>query len=243
MNENGFLAIDRSVFSHPIINKDSDHLAIFIYMCGQAAHTEHDVLFNGKKIRIKRGQLITGRNSIASKLKCSESKTKRVISCFKSDQLIDQQTGNRSSLITILYGIKYLTSDQQSDQQVTSKWTASDQQVTTTEQRNKETKKHILSINIDNIEGLDENFKPIIEEWILYKNEIKNGYKSQRGINAFYKKLFELSNGCHINAKQIIDQSISNNWKGIFELKNQNNGNRQIQTISVPTNGNYRTTI
>ena len=74
---------------------------------------------------------------------------------------------------------------------------------------------------------LQKDFIPIVEKWLFYKKEKKQEYKGQTSINTFCKKLIEYSNGDAIIAEAIIEQSIANNWAGIFELKNNNNGNKQ----------------
>ena len=74
---------------------------------------------------------------------------------------------------------------------------------------------------------LQKDFIPVVEKWLLYKKEKKQEYKGQTSINTFCKKLIEYSNGEPIIAEAIIEQSIANNWAGIFELKNNNNGNKQ----------------
>ena len=66
---------------------------------------------------------------------------------------------------------------------------------------------------------LQKDFIPIVEKWLLYKKEKKQEYKGQTSINTFCKKLIEYSNGDAIIAEAIIEQSIANNWAGIFELK------------------------
>jgi hypothetical protein len=66
---------------------------------------------------------------------------------------------------------------------------------------------------------LQKDFIPIVEKWLMYKKEKKQEYKGQTSINTFCKKLIEYSNGDAIIAEAIIEQSIANNWAGIFELK------------------------
>lgn len=56
------------------------------------------------------------------------------------------------------------------------------------------------------------------------RQNAKESYKSQRSMVACYQKLYNLSDGDANVAKQIIMQSMGNNWAGIFKLKN--NGNR-----------------
>ncbi len=127
----GWIKLHRKMLDNPVVWKDSDHLAVWIYLLLNATHKDMDVLFKSKRITLKPGQLITGRKSIASQLSISDSKVKRVLLAFESDQQIDRQRSNKNSLITILNWCEYQQNDQQNDQQVTSKRPASDQQVTT----------------------------------------------------------------------------------------------------------------
>lgn len=68
-------------------------------------------------------------------------------------------------------------------------------------------------------------FQPILYDWLCYKKERKESYKSQRSMVACYQKLYNLSDGDANVAKRIILQSMGNNWAGIFELKNDENRN------------------
>ncbi len=120
----GWIKIHRKMLENPIVMKDSDHLAVWVYLLLNAAHKERKVLFKGDKIMLQPGQLITGRNAIADFLGISESKVKRVLSDFEGDQQIDRQRSNKNSLISLINWDKYQFFDQQSDQQVTSKMTS-----------------------------------------------------------------------------------------------------------------------
>jgi hypothetical protein len=62
-------------------------------------------------------------------------------------------------------------------------------------------------------------------DWINYKKEqFKDEYKSGQSHQIAINKLAKLSNNNSANAKLIIENSISNLYKGLFELKNNNNG-------------------
>jgi hypothetical protein len=164
MIEQGWIKLHRKMLDNPVVWKDSDHLAVWIYLLLNATHKDMDVLFKNKRITLKPGQLITGRKSIASQLSISDSKVKRVLLAFESDQQIDRQRSNKNSLITILNWCEYQQNDQQNDQQVTSKRPASDQQVTTNK-------------NIKNIKNntLDDFFDQI---WKLYPKKEGKGQVS-----------------------------------------------------------------
>lgn len=127
----GWIKIHRKILENPIICKDSDYLAVWIYLLLNATHKEIPALFKGKKIILQKGQLITGRKSMASQLKISESKIFRIINDFKSEQQIEQQTSNKNSLISILNWDKYQQIEQQNEQQMNSKRTTDEQQVNT----------------------------------------------------------------------------------------------------------------
>ena len=67
-----------------------------------------------------------------------------------------------------------------------------------------------------------EKFKPIIQKWINYKKEKKQTYKLI-GLKMFYKRLLKLSNGDFNTANEIVEESMANNWAGVFEPKNKKN--------------------
>lgn len=61
-----------------------------------------------------------------------------------------------------------------------------------------------------------------VETWLAYKKEKAQSYKPT-GFKTFYKKLCELSNNNPQIAMAIIEQSMQNNYAGIFPLRNNNN--------------------
>ena len=90
-SNNGWIKLHRKMQDNPIIMKDADYLAVWVYLLLNATHTEYPALFQGKKIMLQPGQLITGRKSISEKLCVSESKVRRILDAFESDQQIDRQ--------------------------------------------------------------------------------------------------------------------------------------------------------
>lgn len=127
----GWIKIHRKLLDNPIVCKDADYLAIWVYLLLKANHEPLPVIFRGEKIILKPGQLITGRIKIASELSITENKVRHVLNCFKNDQQINQQTSNRNSLITILNWELYQKNNQQNHQQTTSKPPTNHQQTTT----------------------------------------------------------------------------------------------------------------
>ena len=93
-DSNGWIKLHRKLLDNPIVMKDSEYLAVWIYLLLNASHAEYPVLFGGKKITLQPGQLITGRKSIASTLCISESKVTRILESLKSEHQIEQQPNN-----------------------------------------------------------------------------------------------------------------------------------------------------
>lgn len=118
---NGWIKIHRKMQDNPIIMKDADHLAVWMYLLLNATHAEYPALFKGEKIMLQPGQLITGRKSIAAKLSINESKVTRILDAFGTEQQIEQQASNRNRLISILNWDLYQSVEQQSEQQVNNK--------------------------------------------------------------------------------------------------------------------------
>lgn len=67
----------------------------------------------------------------------------------------------------------------------------------------------------------DEKAREVVERWLGYKRSIGNSYKTAQGVKAMIDKLNDLSGGNVEIAGAIVEQSIANNWKGLFELKKQ----------------------
>jgi hypothetical protein len=127
----GFVKIHRKMLENPVVFKDADHVAVWLYLLLNATHKKIAMLFCGRSIELMPGQLITGRLSIAKKLKVDESKVKRILNFFENEQLIDQRTTPRHRLVTLKAWATYQINDQPNDQLVTNSWPTGDQLVTT----------------------------------------------------------------------------------------------------------------
>ena len=128
IEKNGWIKLHRKMLDNPIIMKDADHLAVWMYLLLNATHAEYPALFKGQKIMLQPGQLITGRKSLAEKLSINESKIRRILDSFEDDQQIDRQQSNKNTLISLRNWDKYQVFDQQSDANMYESCTKSDQQ-------------------------------------------------------------------------------------------------------------------
>lgn len=115
---NGWIKLHRKMLDNPVVWKDSDHLAVWVYLLLKATHKEYPALFKGKKIILQPGQLITGRYAISEATGVQSDKVYRIIKFLKSEQQIAQQTSSKNSLITVLNWNVYQEDAQQNAQQL-----------------------------------------------------------------------------------------------------------------------------
>ena len=80
------------------------------------------------------------------------------------------------------------------------------------------------------LEGIDEPWRNIMHQWLEYKAARKEGYKTEVGAKKCLTMLRNLSSGNAEVAQRIIDQSMANNWAGLFAL-------RENQSPGHPPNG------
>ena len=79
-------------------------------------------------------------------------------------------------------------------------------------------------------EGQPVTMESVIAKWLEYKKEKRQTYKP-RGLEAFKKRLMGLSGGDPVIANAIVEQSMANNYAGVFPLKNNNNANGRQSNI------------
>jgi hypothetical protein len=61
-----------------------------------------------------------------------------------------------------------------------------------------------------------------MQNWVLWREkELKKPYKTQRGIEAAYKRLVKLSGGDINIATDIISRSIDREWRDLYALPSQ----------------------
>ena len=75
-----------------------------------------------------------------------------------------------------------------------------------------------------NTEFVEDSFKEVFNGWLSYKQARKESYKDEQSLKALYKKMVRLSNNSPKVALEIIEQSMANNWAGLFELRNNGTG-------------------
>lgn len=82
-----------------------------------------------------------------------------------------------------------------------------------------QTKKKVIKKNSFDYSFVEPDLQKPFEEWLKYKRSKNQMYKRQCDLELCYKKLKKYSDGNAEKATLIIEQSMTNNWSGLFELK------------------------
>ena len=230
---NGWIRLHRKILQNPVVMKDADHFAVWVYLLLNASHGDCEVLFGNNRIKLDIGQLApTSRKKIASDLHISESKVERILKSFEIEQQIEQQTNSRNRLISITNWDKYQKNEQPNERNANSRRTASEQQVNTI--NNIKNGNNIENgINNNNIppkspKGESELYSMIddmnfpqelasaMKEWLQYKKEKRQTYKPV----GFKKLLAQVNENFEKYGEHAVidcmNLSMVNNWQGII---------------------------
>lgn len=220
----GFITLHRKIIDWEWYD-DVNTFKLFIHMLLKANHS-------GKQwrgIEIERGSFVTSISSLASETGLTSQQVRTSIKKLKSTNEITSQTTNRNTLIIVLKYSVYQDYDIDSNKQnntpnnkqITNKQHSNNKQVTTTNNVNndnndnstlkeKNTKKE--KSYFEN-EELNQTFLDFIE----HRKKMKSPM-TEIAISRMVSKLFNIAktDGERI---EILNESIINGWKGIFELK------------------------
>ena len=188
MTDKGWIKNHRKSLDNPIVCKDAEHFAVWNYLLLMATHSEYDTLFGKKRITLKPGQIILGREMISEKFKISESKVQRILKLFESERMIEQITTPRKGrIITLLNWGNHQGSERNSERIVNELWTNSER-IVNGKQEDKNNKNN--NIYIEQPENVD-NFlkeKPNFLEWVK-KNKLRAGETSTDHIKRWKKEI------------------------------------------------------
>jgi hypothetical protein len=129
MTPQGWIKIHRRILLKGYANKPA-YVALWVHLLLMVNHQEKEFLWNGKLIKIKAGQFVTGRKTLSEQVGISESMVERLLTFFEKESQIEQQKTTKYRLITILKWNDYQILD--------NKRTTSEQQVNTNKNVKKE---------------------------------------------------------------------------------------------------------
>jgi len=217
--DNGWISVHRTMLNWEWF-EDSTTFHIFMYCLLRANHAPNN--WQGNKIL--RGQFITSIGHISEDTGHSIQRVRTSLKRLKSTNEITIKTSNKYSIISITNYTEYQEANKPTNKQLTNKQQTTNKQLTTNNNDNKE--------NNDNNGNKDQKkAKPAISkkeypkelnskawlEYIKYRKESKIRKLTSVGEDKQIKKLIGF--GDYGTQAACINETISNGWQGIFELK------------------------
>lgn len=214
--------------------KTPEMVQLFIYFLMKAnlKSKNHEGIF------IERGQLLITVSAIHQETKLSVQTIRTCIKRLISTNEITIKSTNKYSIISICNYDSYQIVDNSTNKQNNN--LSNNQLTNKTSETNKQSKEKVPhtpykenteEINIPpiipqwgkkifNLDFVSPVFLDVFTEWLSYKKERGQSYKSERSLKICYKQLLSLSNNDPEIARDVVEQSIGSNYSGLFKLKN-----------------------
>ncbi len=138
----GWVSVHRKILDNPIFKNDK-LFRVFMFSLLKASHSDHQTLIGDTVVELKTGELITGREAISKATGLTSQNVRTALNKLKTMQILTIKSTNKYSIISITNWDQY----QQTNQQVTNKQPASNQQLTTNNNTNKGNKGNNEDIN------------------------------------------------------------------------------------------------
>lgn len=219
--------LDWEFFFDPLI------LRTWVYLLLKANHK--DVVWHG--VVVKRGELVTSLSTLSRELRMSVKQMRRVLGALKTAGHVTSKWASKYSIITICEYDIYQSAngpkgqaDGQANGQANgqhNKNKIEDKEISTNvdippivppgleppglKKKKQETKKYSFVVAPE--------YEAAFTAWLEYKHQRKQTYKSDASLKVCYNKLVKLSGNNPDIAMAIVEQSMANNWAGLFPLK------------------------
>ncbi len=251
----GWIKIHRGITSHWIWN-DPLKLKWWLDILITVNHTPAKVNIGMQLYECGRGQSIMSLSNWADRWKVSKDKARNFLVLLEKDGMITHESLGKTTRITVCNYDSY-QGDLHDSQTIIQRSNNDSQTITHTNKNDKNNKNDNNDKNTPKKAGFRNNsncdlsfvqqdFLEVFQCWLEYKKERRESYKTEASLQACYKKILKLSGGNVEKAHKIIENSMANNWAGLFELKDSpgrsNNFESQKDNFSNKSDG-YRDTL
>jgi len=219
----GWIKIHRQIQKHWIWN-NAEYLKAWIAILMSVNHDSKKVLIHGELFDCDRGQSLM---SLQNWVKVfgknwTIQKVRTFFTLLENDAMICTKGMRKTTCLTVCNYDSYQELQQTNNRQTTDKQQANNTQITTN--KNDKNYKNEKNNNADAwILKVDSQYREIISMFVEHKKSKNQAYKNEKSFMLMVNKLISMSNNNPDVARQIVEQSMINNWAGLFELKQNNN--------------------
>jgi len=228
MEINNYIPISRKIFEHQFWceGRVYSRFEAWLDLLQSTRFEDTKLLIGNRFIDVKRGQVPVSLRYLASRWNWGKNKVDNFFKLLELDKMITKGTakGTGQTLITIcnydMYNLKPKKPRQPAGQEGDSSGTAAGQEGDKRNKDNKENNEKKEKYGDFDFSFIEFEFEQLFFQWLEYKKERKEKYKTQKSLELCYSNLKKLSNNNPKIAQEIVNQSLSQNWAGLFELKN-----------------------
>lgn len=207
---------DNWVWKNPI------YLKGWLYILIEASYNNDDSL----------GQLMLPIGELAKEMGCNYFTAYRFIQKLQSEGMViygekddlQSKSQNKVQKLTICKYEEYQALLQSKVQSKVQNKAKENTPIPLKENNNKENKEPPYNpprgYEIFDFSFIEIDYKGPFYQWLDYKRERKEKYKTQKSIELAYSKMKKLSDNNPDAAMMIVEESMANNWQGLFALKN-----------------------
>ena len=222
----GWIKIHRQIQKHWVWS-NAEYFKAWIAIIMFVNHEPKKVLIHGELFECDRGQSLM---SLQNWVKIfgknwTIQKVRTFFTLLENDAMICTKGMRKTTCLTVCNYDSYQELQQTNNRQTTDKQQANNTQITTNKnEKNDKNEKNEKNNKADAwILKVDEQYREIISMFVDYKKSKNQAYKNEKSFMLMANKLISMSNNNPDNAKKIVEQSMINNWAGLFELKQNNN--------------------
>lgn len=104
----GWIKLHRKIQDHWLFSfSEPDKALAFIDLVLSASFDDGTVMIKGRTYNVKRGQFLVAQTTLQKRWKWSQNKVKRFLNLLKNERMVDVQTDERTSIITICNYLDY----------------------------------------------------------------------------------------------------------------------------------------
>jgi hypothetical protein len=242
----GYISLHRKVMQNFLFKEKRtfSKFEAWIYLLMNANHSDTKILLGNQLIEVKKGSFITSEIKLMAEFSWSKSKLRTFLSLLESQSMIEKVSDSKKTTLSIVKYSDYQDSQTakrpRKDREPTAKRPRADTDNNENNYNNDNNENNINTTNVELMSHTKFDFSgfndfslasDLWKTWIEYKSaqhrdKFKTPQSEQMAINALQK----LCLGDTAIAKQIIEQSMANLYKGLFPLKQQQSNNNQIST-------------
>jgi hypothetical protein len=203
----------------------------FIDLILLANHKDDHFYCHGMRVDVKRGEVGCGLLSLSKRWKWSIGKVVRFLGILEKDGKTENRKVGTITLVSILNYDKFQKKD--AERKTNGKQTETNKKY---QEINTDIQNTSISVFISDEMKFLPGFEPIWREWVDYKfSQFREKYKNSKSESIALRNLEKLSGGNHEVARQIVAQSITSMYRGLFPLKNKTNVNKIEQLRNITT--------